>query len=281
MIVFTMANFFRGNVLLKNSGFVDSNLLPARQNQALYEVIRIIDDVPFFWRAHFNRLQNSAKLAGVVLQLSEKQFIFNLKKLITHCKHGVGNIRVLIVLNEKEQDSYFYFVPHSYPSENDYKYGVELGLLHAERIQPQAKIIQEKLRTKANQLILEEGFHEVLLVNQDDLITEGSRSNIFFVKENVFITPPAAQVLKGVTRTGVIQCLQKLNYKIEEREVAVKDLTSFDSAFLTGTSPKVLPVSQVENIQFNVNNDLVRRLMLELDEMINVNIEQNRQLFRL
>ncbi len=274
-----MAIFFRGNTLLKNSEFVSSEMLPENQDKALYEVLRVIDHVPVFWREHFERLIQTAEIADVSLKLDQFQFSSSLKKLIKKIGYKTGNIRVLITGEQEKGQSYFYFVPHGYPSVDDYSHGVKLGLLKAERIQPQAKVIQQELRKKANQLILNKEFHEVLLMNNQEQITEGSRSNVFFVKGSTFITPPANQVLKGITRTKVIECIRQMDYDVVEDVIAINELKKFDSIFITGTSPKVLPVSQVDNLLFNTSNQHVNKLMIQFDEMIQTEIEENRSLF--
>lgn len=37
-------------------------------------------------------------------------------------------------------------------------------------------------------------------MDHDNFITEGSKSNVFFIKNNVIYTPPENMVLKGITR---------------------------------------------------------------------------------
>lgn len=73
-------------------------------------------------------------------------------------------------------------------------------LLKLERTDPNVKV----LRTDYQKAVLAERkkqrAHEVLLVDQTDHVTEGSRSNLFIVKNNILYTSPAKNVLLGIVR---------------------------------------------------------------------------------
>jgi branched-chain amino acid aminotransferase len=53
-----------------------------------------------------------------------------------------------------------------------------------------------------------------------------------------------------------------------EREVNFNELQQFDAAFITGTSPKILPIKKIDNFTFNHQNKIVRQLMKKYDELI-------------
>ena len=150
------------------------------------------------------------------------------------------------------------------------------GLLFVERENPNAKVIQNKVSEKANQLIADQKLHEVLLVDRNGKITEGSRSNVLFVKGNRFYTAPASMVLVGVTRMKVFECLDKLNFKVIQEAVSTSEIGTFDAVFLTGTSPKILPVNCIDTIQFPPKNHFVEQLMHRYDLMIDAYLKAHR-----
>jgi branched-chain amino acid aminotransferase len=45
-------------------------------------------------------------------------------------------------------------------------------------------------------------------------------------------------------------------------------LKHFDAAFITGTSPKILPISKIDGFSFNPKNDIVRQLMKRYEDLI-------------
>jgi len=237
-------------------------------DSSVYEVIRVKDGIALFLEDHYSRLKNSISTQNMDSVFSFSEFKNKIVELISINKITEGNIRFVLSANKSEINWAFAFIPHSYPSQEEYRLGVPTGLLFAERENPNAKIIQSNLRDKANQMIKEKLLYEVLLVDRDGMITEGSRSNVFFVKNGVFYTEAAAKILPGITRAKVMECIQSLSYKVIEQSVSVNEIIEFDAVFLTGTSPKVLPVRSIEKTIFGTDNEFVLELIDRYDLMI-------------
>jgi len=237
-------------------------------NPSVYEVIRLIDGVALFLEDHFDRLNRSMQIHGLMFQVDFQDFKAHIAELVRQNQRMEGNIKFICSVAEGNVQWAFSFIPHSYPSPEDYKNGVPTDLLFAERQNPNAKVIQASIRDKANQMISDRNLYEVLLVDRGGMITEGSRSNVFFVKGDVFYTAPASMVLEGITRQKVIKCLNDLSFQVVEQAVSKDQICSFDAAFLTGTSPKVLPVREVGSQVFDTRNNAVLRLMDSYDQLI-------------
>lgn len=149
-----------------------------------------------------------------------------------------------------------------------YNEGVSCGILKAGRENPNAKVFQTTVRQQADKMLADNGFYEVLLVDHLEKITEGSRSNVFFVKGKEVITAPKDKVLLGITRQKTIQMAKNLNIQVKETEIELNDLNDFDAAFITGTSPKILPIKKIGGLTFNPQNEIVRQLMKSYDVLI-------------
>jgi branched-chain amino acid aminotransferase len=230
-------------------------------DRTVYEVIRIIDGIPLFVEDHFDRLQNSLKTHGYEINLGLEDFITKIGELIQHNSCLIGNIKFVYLSFGNLSKWAYFFIPHHYPSELDYQLGVSTDLLRVERKSPNSKIIQKSVREMADQLIADQNLYEVLLVDHEDQITEGSRSNVFFVKDEVLYTAPASKVLVGITRQKVLECLRDLGFEVVEKGVSVKEINRFDAIFLTGTSPKVLPVQSIGNLNYNTRLNCIKSLM--------------------
>lgn len=259
MALVPIHRFFSLNGEIKpNKDFV------ASENEGgIYEVLRVTDGIPVFLEEHLERFYRSAELAGKTIRFSPLKIRSFLQKLITVNQADYGNILISCKINLKA-----FFITHLYPDADQYQNGVECGLLNAERLNPNAKVFQTLVRVQANEMMAQKGFYEVLLVDHDEMITEGSRSNIFFVNKDQIVTPSADKVLLGITRQKTIACAKALNIQIEETNITLGQLDQFEAVFLTGTSPKILPVSKIADYRFNVKNELMRKLMLKYDEMI-------------
>ena len=229
----------------------------------VYEVLRVLDGTPLFLEEHLERFFHSAQLAGKNILYSETQIKDFLRDLIDKNKNPIGNILISFKVNLVA-----YFLPHVYPTSKMYDEGVECGILKAERDNPNAKVLHTTVRNRANQIISEKGFYEVLLVDHLGKVTEGSRSNVFFVSGNEIVTSPANKVLMGITRQKTLQIARDLNIPVVEKEVSFSELKSFNSAFITGTSPKILPIVKIDAFKFDPKNEIVRQLIISYNELI-------------
>jgi branched-subunit amino acid aminotransferase/4-amino-4-deoxychorismate lyase len=84
-----------------------------------------------------------------------------------------------------------------------------------------------------------------VLFHKRGYISELSRSNVFLVKNNVLITPNR-KILRGITRRLVLE-LAKEYFKVEERNVELKELLEADEAFTTSSTKKILPITQIDD----------------------------------
>jgi branched-chain amino acid aminotransferase len=154
-----------------------------------------------------------------------------------------------------------YLNPTHYPSEKLYKAGVRTGLFKGERKNPNIKMMDRDLRDATDKAIRSGDLYEVLLVNSDGRITEGSRSNVFFIRNGEVYTAPADKVLLGVTRTMILRIMEKAGIPLHYYSVKMDELKSFDAAFISGTSPKVLPIASIGEVSFDVNDPALRKIM--------------------
>ena len=184
-----------------------------------------------------------------------------------------GNIKITYEVYEKILK--IFFIEHSYPSSEMYENGVKTILYFGERENPNAKIVNENFREKVNKEIKDKNVYEAILVDKNGYITEGSKSNIFMIKDNKLLTSPVKAVLPGVTRGEIINLAEKLEIEIKEVEYKYSDIDKLDGMFISGTSPKVLPIKSVNNINLDPNNSIIRKLMLEYDNEINIYIKNH------
>jgi branched-chain amino acid aminotransferase len=252
------------DIILTNKGvlqqpYPDVDIL--NSGITVYEVIRIIDGVPLFLEEHFDRLIHSMQIKNWKPAIEWTAFSDNIDQLIRLNRKRSGNIRFEYGISNQEIFWNFSFIPHSYPTDKEYMTGVSVDLLFDERENPNAKVVQNEIREKSNQIIKERNLFEVLLVDRKGMITEGSRSNVFFVRNDIFYTAPSDMVLVGITRQKVMECLKNLNFCVVEEAIAVSQLNQFDAAFLTGTSPKVLPIRSLGNQEFKVRLSQVEKTM--------------------
>jgi len=257
-------NYYIYNSQIKN---IITFTLPKNFIFNIYEVIRIVKGIPLFLEDHLRRLRESCKLKGVVIFFNNDFIINDIKKLIEYNSNIDGNIRYDIFFLNNSILRISYFIRHYYPEPYYYKNGVNLLTINSERPIPNIKLFDKKLKLHFEKVLKNKNVYEVLLTN-NKWVTEGSRSNIFFIKENILYTAEDKNVLKGITRKKVLEILKELNIPLIKKRISLFELELFQSAFLTGTSSKILPVRKINNFNFDPSNQLIKSISQKYDQKI-------------
>jgi branched-chain amino acid aminotransferase len=91
------------------------------------------------------------------------------------------------------------------------------------------------------------GFDEVILLNERGQVSECTSANIFAIKDGRVLTPPLASgCLPGVTRAILLEEIRLAGLAIFERELTPADLDESDQVFVTSTTRDLLPVFSVD-----------------------------------
>lgn len=100
----------------------------------------------------------------------------------------------------------------------------------------------------AKQTAREQGAREAWFVDRDGLVTEGSSSNAWIVtRDGKIVTRKADQaILKGITRSVVLEEMKAQGLQLEERAFTVAEAYQAREAFLTSASQLVMPVVQID-----------------------------------
>ena len=80
-----------------------------------------------------------------------------------------------------------------------------------------------------------------MLYHQNGYVSESSRSNFFIVKDGVVSTPDL-HILKGITRSQILQ----LAGDVQIRPITLTETLAADETFITSTTKKLLPVTQID-----------------------------------
>src|ERR1035437_5596807 len=260
-----------------NKFILNGNLQPVEmfdnslvyEGDSVYEVLRMIRGNPIFFHDHLERLATSVKLQKKTFLADIPTLRKDIISLARSEKKRETNVKIVFNYKNGATNYLVYFIEPGYPSESQYKKGVKGILFFAERKDPESKVINHRLRSSIyHKLILESGY-EAILVNKNNLITEGSRSNIFFLKGETLTTAPDNVVLNGITRKHILEICVENKIRVEFACVKADQIKEYDAVFMTGTSPMVLAFYCIDNYFFNVNISLVeslRKLYLEKAE---------------
>lgn len=228
---------------------------------SIYEVIRIFKGKPIFLRDNLLRLDNSLKKSNIDICVEDLNLPDKLQDFIRLENMTEGNLKYVLHFTSGKPDEYIFQIPHIYPTSKDYQQGVPTLTYAAMRENPGVKYINTDLRTRTNRLIKEKQVYEVLLVDKEGYITEGSRSNVFFIEDNVIYTAPLEYVLPGTSRKRIFDICNQYRLPIVEKRIPVSELTRYNAAFLSGTSPLILPINRIDEFRFDPQLPVLQELM--------------------
>jgi branched-chain amino acid aminotransferase len=249
---------------------IEEGLLAA--GYTVYEVVRVMDGHILFEQDHLRRLRVSARNAGFDLWLSDSQISHWLAKLVSENGSPDGNIELSVNYRNETcphtRHIMAWYIPHVYPSSGDYETGVPTVFYFSERVNPGTKYRNMPLKEAARAMMDARQAYEVILVDKQGMITEGSRSNIFFIHENTICTAPVDKVLPGITRMKVVELAKHAGIEVVEKCIHYQEIEKQEAAFITGTSPKVLPIRQIENTNFDIAHPLLVHIIQLYDDCI-------------
>jgi D-alanine transaminase len=100
----------------------------------------------------------------------------------------------------------------------------------------------------AKQAAREAGAKEAWYVDAEGHVTEGSSSNAWIVTPNgsVVTRPSDNAILRGITRTVLLDVLKAHGLKLEERAFTVEEAQTAREAFVTSASQLVMPVVSID-----------------------------------
>ena len=100
----------------------------------------------------------------------------------------------------------------------------------------------------AKQTAREQGAREAWYFDKDGRITEGSSSNAWIVtRDGALVTRKADHaILRGITRTVLLDVLRDHNLKLDERPFTVSEAQGAREAVITSASQTVMPVVRID-----------------------------------
>lgn len=223
----------------------------------IYEMIGVYNGKSFLMDEHLERLKRSADEIGLNLPYELKEIKNKLEKLKSNNNVKEGTIYIQVTRGVAPRD-------HSFPRPATsaqliaftknmerpvfiQKNGVKAVLSNDIRwLRCDIKSLNLLPNVLAKQKAKENNAYETIL-SRDGVVTEGSSTNVFIVKENKIQTHPATNlILNGITRRKVLELCRNLELTVDEKYYSTKQLLNADEVFLTGTKIDVVPVIEID-----------------------------------
>lgn len=216
----------------------------------LFETMRSYRDKIIYFNEHLSRIRESSKLLGIRFPYPAARLKEAIRKTVLLNKIKDARVRLTLLKKDSGTDALVTVKKYNpYPSRKYAQgFSVQISILRQnEAFLAQIKSTNRILYELSYQQARDAGFDEALLLNNRGNITEASRSNIFFVKEQTLCTPVLSSgCLDGITRSVIFDLAKKNNIGVFEGSFTPFDLYKADEAFLTNSLMGIMPLVAIE-----------------------------------
>lgn len=262
--------YLNGNIVAEKKAFVSVFDRGFNYGDGVFETIKAINARPIFLYEHLLRLKQGIKAIGIRQGLLKNLFqdIKNgaIDRLIRQNNLGgcASSVRITV---SRGADPFGYMPGDSMPTTVmtcrpiDAKLtsilqgkGVEAVFLrNLSPALPGIKSLNFLPNILGKKEAGEKKAFEGIFVNRDNMVTEGTATNIFIVAKGALYTTPAYPgcpihegALNGVMRSKAILVAGRLNIRVKEAFFCERDLVNADEAFLTNSIVDVVPLVAIE-----------------------------------
>jgi len=230
----------------------DARIHPAdiglTRGYGIFDFFRTVNYKPLFLEDYLDRFINSAEHTQLPLSYNKEDLIEIIHDLVEKNDLKEGGVRMVLSGGISEnhfspaKGKLFIFCEAlQLPAEEKFSKGVKL--ISEEYVRPLPTIkTTNYCQAVFSSLTWKEKNAEDVLYHHMGLISESSRSNIFVVKNGRLATAQS-NILKGITRKNVI----KLMPYTEIRDITLEETLAADEVFMTSTTKRLLPVTQIDD----------------------------------
>lgn len=223
----------------------------------VFSTLRVYDGVLFAFPRHYARMKRDAALLHVPFDFDAAWLEQRLLKLAA-ANHALNaTLRVAVVRNKgglfeaPDQQRDYDLIAFTADLSN-WGEGVKLKYIphgrHAASPFAGTKVTSWAQNLTWNEHAHDQGFDEVILLNEHGQVSECTSANIFMINGQQVWTPPvrSSGCLPGITRALLLEEIHVPGFTVAERDLSPAALESADQVFITSTTRDLIPVIEVE-----------------------------------
>jgi len=204
----------------------------------LFETFRTYQGKRFFrLEDHIERLLDSAGQIVLTSSYSALQIKNMVEQVAALSQWELQRVKILMLADQLTVTS-----SQLIPDESIVE-GVGLKSVHQQRALPEFKSTSYLDCLRSYQIARDAGFYDALLLDNGGYVTEGSRSNVFWINGNSVLTRGDG-VLPGITRKVIIED-NSLNIQFNKANLGT--LVQADELFITNSIIGVVPVVKLDD----------------------------------
>jgi len=221
--------------------------------KCVYTGLRTFRGRPVSLQVHMSRLEHSAAERGMAAPT-----VRAVQEAMRTALTAMGNAdAVMMLATDGEQ-----LLTHAKPIPPRPRPPVLAGITHVDRAYGEVKDSAWVFERDA--LAWPPGANELIIVDKNGQVLEGTSSNVFVVKDDALYTA-GGHILSGSIRRLVLRLCSELNLPVRLEPPNWADRAGWQDVFITSTSRLVLPVDVLlgdagETLKFESRHPIVARL---------------------
>lgn len=237
-----------------------------KYGDGLFETIAIVNGDPRFLESHLKRLRKGADLLGIdYVDSLDDQIIANQVELIKKENNITGQAILKIILWREADGLYTPSTNESsvlitIKNHNSKKLNiVQRAGFSAKTINFPSPISGLKTLSALKYVVAgvektEMNLEEIIILDHQGHISEALSSNIFWIKEGIYYTPPLSTgCIEGVMRNWLINRLIEDGYKVIEKLASPFEFKESESIFTTNASG-IRHIQTIEGNKFVIDS---------------------------
>jgi len=221
----------------------------------IFTTLRISRGEAFAYERHWRRLERDAAITRLPMPYTAAKVRVHLHEVIRANKITDGCARVYLVYNtvgfwqsdEQRPQVDLIIYTASLPERREFvRLAVREHGRHSASPLAGVKSISWLNNVWAAAEAANEGFDEVVMLNERGEVSECTSANIFVVKDGKVFTPPLnSGCLEGVTRGILMEIAPETGVSVVEQTLRLEDLYSADELFISSTNRNLISVTEV------------------------------------
>lgn len=248
-----MKVYLNGKFIEKESALLSPFNMAFMYGEGVFETLRSYNGVPFRLSDHLQRLNNSLTNLGFKT-INEYQITNAVQELLKMNQLSFARIRIS-VSKQIDTDEQIVLIEATEYRPTFLEYAKVL--IASDQLAHGTPLRMHKTTNYfMNELVYRDAkskdFDEAIFVDNENHILEGTRTNVFLVKDGVVFTPSLnCGILPGITRKIVFEICKEQNIRVEEKTLDVSEFDRCDEVFLTNSLAEVVSVKKVNDKVYN------------------------------
>lgn len=256
--------YLNGRLLKKSNALISVFDHGFLYGDGIYETLRVYGGVVFQADKHIDRLFRSASLIGLKIGKTPDAVRKAICRTVRANRQREAYVRISISrgpgplgldpsLCSKPTIVIISNPLREYPG-SYYRKGVKVAIAKTRRnfrgaLDPRIKSLNFLNNILAKREAIERGAYEAIMLNYRGYLTEGTISNIFFIKGDTLFTPAVdTGLLDGITRKIILEIASEIGMVTRQGNYRRGDICRAQEVFITNTTMEVMPVSQVDDV---------------------------------